>query len=602
MGQCALLLLVLLSASAPVQAQDVQRQVLTLYSTRRDAKIVDVGDRELPKILEQSLGTAVDYYSEFIDQARFAQPDYHDAVRSFLRVKYRTQDFDLLIVIGDTSLGFISESRAELFPNTPIVYFSERPAAERPLHATGIIAPLNLDGTLDFVSTLQPEARHVYVISGAAQNNANFLAAARQQFGRFAGRFDITFLSGLPARELETRLAALPERSVVYYLAVDRDANDQNFQPLDYLQRVVAVSRAPVYSWVDSTLGRGVVGGSLKSQSAEMEAVGDLAVRVLNGESPDTIPLASPDLNIRQVDWRQMRRWGISEGRLPQGTLVQFRDPGIWERYKAYIIAAFVLLIGQSALIMGLLVQGSRRRQAESGLRASQDKLRASYNTISDLSGRLLLAQEAERAHLARELHDDVGQQIALLVTDLQRLSGIGREARRDPEQAVNVALDHAFSLSKSVHDLSHRLHPAKLRMLGLPAALDGLQHEFSRPGLSVGVTYDNVPSALDQNVTLCVFRVIQEALQNAIKHSGAKEVMVHLSGSDDKLTVTVIDDGTGFDVQSRFGSGLGLISMKERLEALGGTLTIRSAPRTGTRLKIQVPFDAARMAKPIAV
>src|SRR5436190_23029045 len=106
----------------------------------------------------------------------------------------------------------MAESREELFPNTPIVYFSEKPAPEGLRNATGIIVPLNLAGTLDLVSTLHPEARHVYVISGAARSNANFAAAAREQFGRFAGRFDIKFLSGLPAKDLETRLGSLPER------------------------------------------------------------------------------------------------------------------------------------------------------------------------------------------------------------------------------------------------------------------------------------------------------------------------------------------------------------------------------------------------------
>jgi signal transduction histidine kinase len=95
---------------------------------------------------------------------------------------------------------------------------------------------------------------------------------------------------------------------------------------------------------------------------------------------------------------------------------------------------------------------------------------------------------------------------------------------------------------------------------------------------------------------------VIQEALQNAMKHSGAREVVVHLSGKDGQITVTVVDDGAGFDVKSKFGSGLGLISMNERLEALGGTLTVRSAPNTGTRLKMQLPFAGTRVAKSIAI
>ena len=142
-----------------------------------------------------------------------------------------------------------------------------------------------------------------------------------------------------------------------------------------------------------------------------------------------------------------------------------------------YIIGAVALLLAQTALIGGLLVQRSRRQRAEERLVASQAKLRASYDQISDLGGRLLQAQEDERARVARELHDDLGQQIALVVADLQRAADLG-------ERFARAVLSRAHNLAKSVHDLSHRLHPAKLRLLGLPAALKSLQHELARPGV----------------------------------------------------------------------------------------------------------------------
>ena len=237
-------------------------------------------------------------------------------------------------------------------------------------------------------------------------------------------------------------------------------------------------------------------------------------------------------------------------------------------------------------MIGGLLVQRSRRRRAEARLVASQAKLRASYDQISDLGGRLIQAQEDERARIARELHDDLGQQVALVAADLQKAADLG-------ERFARAALGRAHALAKSVHDLSHRLHPAKLRLVGLPTALSSLQHELARPGVTITFTHENVPADVPQDVTLCVYRVVQEALQNALTHSGAREILVHLQGGDAHLTVTVLDDGTGFDVDERFGTGLGLVSMNERLEAVGGTLKIRTKRGGGgTRLKIRVPID----------
>jgi hypothetical protein len=132
----------------------------------------------------------------------------------------------------------------------------------------------------------------------------------------------------------------LPDNSIAYYLNVDRDGADQAFRPLDYLDRIAAVSNAPVYSWVDSTLGHGVVGGSLKIQEVQMRATGAIALRVLRGEPAGSIPVSSPDLNVKQVDWRQLRRWGISEALLPSGTIVKFRELSAWSRYQLYILVA----------------------------------------------------------------------------------------------------------------------------------------------------------------------------------------------------------------------------------------------------------------------
>ena len=178
-------------------------------------------------------------------------------------------------------------------------------------------------------------------------------------------------------------------------------------------------------------MDHGIVGGSLLDRQARWKPSAQLAVRVLRGEPADSIPTSSPKLNVSQVDWRQLRRWGISEARVPAGTLVRFREPSVWDRYRAYILGAAAILLAQTALIAGLLVQRARRRHAEENVRASQAELRASYERIRDLGARLLNAQDTERARIARELHDDVSQQVALLEIDLELLSGRSRPGRR---------------------------------------------------------------------------------------------------------------------------------------------------------------------------
>jgi len=578
--------------SVPASAQEHQehqhqKQVLVLYATRRDAQIVVIGDRELQRMFTERLPEDVDYYSEYLDQARFSTPGNEVAFRDSLRLRYERHSFDLVIAMGDAPLEFLDRNR-DLFPDAPIVFFSADPATRRVANSTGLVVPVNLRATVDLAMALQPDLQHVFVITGAT---GILLDEARREFEALAPRLEVTYLSGLVSTDLESRLSSLPPHSAVVYLAVDRDAAAKNFRPLDYLDRVTTAANAPVYSWVDSAIGHGVVGGSLKSQEQQAREVGEVAVRVLRGESADSIPIGSPDLNVTEIDWRELRRWGIDDARVPVGATVRFRQLSVWSQYRAYILAGVMILLAQSGLIAGLLIQSVRRRRAEEDARGSQEKLRASYERIRDLAGRLLNAQETERARIARDLHDDISQQMALLEIDLEMLGG---SVEGDGEGFAEDALVRARAIARSVHDLSHRLHPAKLRLIGLVAAIQGLARELSQPGVPVVFTHDRIPASLPAEVTLCVFRVAQEALQNAVKHGKAHRITVRLEGHDEGLRLAVADDGAGFDVGRVWTAGLGLVSMSERLEAIGGSLAIDSRPGGGTRLEARVPIRAA--------
>jgi signal transduction histidine kinase len=445
---------------------------------------------------------------------------------------------------------------------------------------------LNLTGTLDLAAALQPDLRRVFVVNDAGVSGRLFERPAREQLRSFESRFEITYLSGLPTKELESRLATLPAHSMVYYLIIDRDANGENVNPLAYLGRIAALANAPTYCWVDSAMAYGIVGGRLKSQQAQVRALGELAVRVLSGEAADSIPLVTSDFTVSQVDWRQLQRWGISDARIPAGTLVRFRDPSAWERYKGYIIVAGTLLVLQTALIVGLLIQRVRLRRAEAHLRTSQTELRTSLDRSRDLGGRLLVAQEAERSRIARELHDDISQQVALLAFSVGQMDPVNvEETRRDADWRIQ-------KIATDLRQLAHRLHPGKLQLIGLAPALKTLALDVEKTSaIDVAFFPEQVPPSLPKDVALCLFRTVQEALQNIVKHSRANNVSIDLKSSLDGLELAITDDGVGFDVEGAWRQGLGLMSMTERVEAIGGTMTIHSAPNNGTRLMVTVPL-----------
>ena len=259
-------------------------------------------------------------------------------------------------------------------------------------------------------------------------------------------------LAGLSTAELESRLSSLPANSAIYYVLVNRTGDGENVQPLEYLERLAAVANSPVYSWVDSAMGKGVVGGSLKDQTVQMKALGRLALRVLSGESADRIPVSSSNLNVMEVDWRQLQRWRIDESRVPQGTQVLFKEFSVWNRYRFYILGAAALMLAQTLPIAGLSVQQKRRRLAEARFRGSEEALRVSYDRIRALGLRLLQAQDSERSHLARELHDDISQQLALLSIDLELLNGAVPPYSKS---LAGEALHRAHDVASSIHDSS---------------------------------------------------------------------------------------------------------------------------------------------------
>jgi signal transduction histidine kinase len=581
----ALIILEPFALARTAHAQSGQKRVLVLYSTRRDSQFSAIGERELPRALAIGVSPSVDYYAEFIDLARSPQPDYRTAFRDFLRQKYQDVRFDLVIAMQDSAVGFVNDYGDALFPATPVVFLTNSPVRRRRPNSTGLILERNFAATVAFIRQLQPDVQHVFIITGAALYDKQAENEVRHQLQPLSGAgLTFNYLSGMPIADLEARLSRMPERSAAYYVIVSTDPAGARPHPLNYLDRIAAVANAPIYSWVDSTIDHGVVGGSLYSQTAAIERIGELALRVLGGERADSIPAVTVDLNSYQVDWRQLRRWRIDERRVPAGTLIRFREPSLWDQYRRYIVAAVTLFTIQTALIAGLLIQRTQRRRAEWKLRESQNALIGSHERNRDLAARLLRAQETERSRIARELHDDISQRMLLLSIELESV------ARTNDREGAAAALTVAREISNSLRELSHQLHPSRLRVLGLVSALQNLCSELSHAGVPIAYMHDNVPSALPPDVMLCLFRVAQEALQNALKHSHATELAVDIRGTLDGLTLTIVDNGVGFDVDAVWAKGVGLRSMFERMQDAGGSLNVTSRPGAGTRLVAILP------------
>jgi len=181
-------------------------------------------------------------------------------------------------------------------------------------------------------------------------------------------------------------------------------------------------------------------------------------------------------------------------------------------------------------------------------------------------------------------------------------LTALGRTLEGRAQSLAADAAKRVSDVVASVRSLSHRLHPARLQLMGLVAALDELQAELSVSSLTITFTHQDVPALLPRELTVCLFRVAQEGLRNAIKYSQARTVSVDLRVVDGTLALTIADDGLGFDVDANWGKGLGLISMRERVEAAGGTVNFESHPGAGTMLVATIPAVALDRSESVAV
>ena len=221
------------------------------------------------------------------------------------------------------------------------------------------------------------------------------------------------------------------------------------------------------------------------------------------------------------------------------------------------------------------------------------EERRAAEAAVVEVSGQLIAAQEEERARIARELHDNLSQRMAMLEIGLQQLRTKPSELSHMAKKHLNDVEKIANEISSDIHHLSHRLHPSKLHNLGLVVALHGLCNEMSeQSGVKIHFTYRAVPRALPSDISLCLYRISQEALNNVVRHSSAREATLELSRKNHTIGLCISDAGLGFNPeQVQEKAGLGLVSMRERLRLVGGQLSIVSEPFHGTQVCARVPL-----------
>ena len=575
------------AGQSPAEDESPRKEVLVLYGLQSFMPVVGDWDRGIRSAIESMIEGPVRIDREFLDLLRSQDDEYRSQWVAVLRAKYAHADPAVILAVHDAAVSFVLAHRDELFPGVPVVFCAEHFQAstggDRPADVTGAAYALSYEATLDLALKLRPDTRRVVVVSGASSFGQFILEGAKDTF---AGRHDLEFeyLAGLPVSELLRRLAGLPDDAIVLFLIYLIDSSGRAHHANDVLAEVSRVAPVPTFALWDTNLGTGTVGGHVVRSEMQGRLAGEIAARIIRGEEPATIPVVGLGTNQFVVDWRGLQRWGISEADLPSESRILHREPSVWDEYGAYILAAAAAFIIQSCLILGLVVSRIRRGRAERALIASREESR-------QLAGRLLSAQEDGDRRIARELHDDLSQRLAAAAIEAGRLAvELGEPQATHPGLAL--IRGHLTTLADDVHRISRRLHPSILDDLGLEDALrsecSGLAEHAS---IVVDFTSRGEFRTLPRAVVLCVYRIAQEAMRNALKHAACDRIEVEIERDDDSVFLRVEDHGRGFDAAScAHRPGVGLASMKERAHLVCGVLNVSSYLGRGTLIEARIP------------
>jgi len=581
--------------------------LLVIYSNGRLLPANVEADRGLREGLAEGVGRHANVFDEFLDAPRFEGAEFVETMSAFLRGKYAKHPPDVIVAAGPDALAFCLQTRSHLFAGIPIVYLVVSEGilsrlAPLPPDVTGIPIVYEFSRTIEQAMAWHPKARQLVVVTGTSPQDRAWEDQLRSEVPRFRGRIETEFLSGLPTPALLARLSRLGDDSLVLAAGYFRDGAGTDFTPREAVLGMSAVSGAPVYGVFNTLIGAGVVGGYM----ADFRAMGRQAARAVNQVLEGGQP--SPDAPVRtvpatlNVDWNEARRWGISPRAIPDNAVVHFREPSLWESHRVAVLASLAVLVVQTGLIAGFMVERRRRKlavQAERQQRA--ELLHASrVATVGELTGAI-----------AHEINQPLGAILSnaeaaemMLDSGTHQLDGLRQilaDIRRDDLRAGEVIrrlrglldkhqVEHQrFDLDEAVADVEP--------ILRVEARRRAVVLEFQHPGAAAPMLGDRV------QIQQVLINLVLNALDAVADLPEARRwVGVSVFQDADQVGLAVQDRGHGLSPQAlpvlfdsfystkTSGMGLGLSIVRTLVQAHGGQVTAENRVDGGARFRVEFP------------
>jgi PAS domain S-box-containing protein len=371
----ALLFLLPTLACGAQATESPPKRVLLISTGSRLAPGFIAVDQQILQALRTIQSERIETYAENLDVIRFPAERSRRIFTEYLAEKYASYPPDLVILVFVGNLGIIGKVLEPLFPGAPIIVAGlteEEIRAEDFAGFSGVAGRVDPGGTLELILRLQPKLRRIVVIGGTSEIDRHMLVRVEEAARAFTGRIDIEFWDNRTMADLRQAVTALPPDTAILYTRMFRDAAGQAVISSDVGRWLGQSANVPVYVMTDAALGTGAVGGVVASIDDLGRRAGELARLILTGAAPASLPFEVRSGGVPMIDWRALKRWGISENLLPAESVVRFRPQSIWHQYRWYIVVALIIILAQGALIVALAVQRRQRQSIQLALQESQ--------------------------------------------------------------------------------------------------------------------------------------------------------------------------------------------------------------------------------------
>jgi signal transduction histidine kinase len=557
----------------------------------------------------------IDLYEASLEMARFAQPPNEAPLADYLRALFAGRTLDLVVAVGAPAARFFQKYRPQFFPSTPLLIST---ADQRTFGAdtltpndTAVPSTLDLPKFIENILQVLPDTTNIALVIGASPLERFWTELMRQAFQPFVGRVTFEWFNELSQEEMVKRAAARPPRSAIFYASVRVDAAGITNEQDRVLMRLREAANAPIFSYLDSNFGQGIVGGPVVSTQELGRRAAEVAVRILNGEHPDSIKTPPVGLGVPMYDWRELQRWNISEARLPRGSIVQFRVPSAWERYRWQVAGFLMALLAQSAIISWLLIERHARRKAE--LESRRRSLEVMH-----------LSRTAEVGALSASFAHEVSQPLVAVALSAERAERLLRadlpqtgklqEVVADIRQANSLAMN----VIKNLGDLLKRKSDVQECDLGaaIVDAVQLLSPEASKRsidlraiGIRRGLLVRADPVHLEQVILNLATNAMDAMSDTALD---ARKIAIQTVLAEESMVeVSVSDSGTGipehklseifdtFYTTKAKGTGLGLTIARRIIETYGGKIWAENQAGGGAIFRFSLPLASGVGASP---